>query len=140
MILLLVLAISPSVVYAFPATVCTLTITDENGNPKVEFTLDETVYIHWTANGEVTITVYGPDGTTVDNEWINVPSSGEESFVPSLGGGIYTVDCTATGSRAIAVGTFLFAVPEVPMGTAMVLVLSLSALVLLKRKPFPGRI
>jgi len=110
------------------ATVCTVWTTDVGGTPKGEFTAGETVYVHWNANGMVDMTVYAPDGVTVDQQWLGLGPSGTVSFVPSHGNGIYSIQCTGAPAVAIAVSTFLV-VPEVPLGAAMAVVAGLAVLV-----------
>ena len=120
------------------ATVASVWTTDASGNPEVEFNPSEPVYLHWQGNGCVNITVRYHDGT-VDQQWLNLCTSGVKSFVPSHGSGPYNITCTAcTKQTMIAYGTFLFAVPEYLLGTLMALATPLLAtvsyLALTKRK------
>ncbi|MFQ6094593.1 MAG: hypothetical protein ACE5NN_00475 [Candidatus Bathyarchaeia archaeon] len=128
LIILLSIALLTGSALASPATVCQVWTTDDVDDPKVEYDVDETVYVHWNGDGEVDIIVYAPDGMTIDQEWKNQQSSGVRSFVPSHGSGIYTIECTGGTTRAIAVGTFqVHVVPEIPFGTVLVLCVMLAS-------------
>jgi len=100
------------------ATACEVRTTDAEGNPKVEFAPAETTYIHWSADGMINMTIYAPDGVTVDQEWTFLPSCGIDSFVPSHGNGIYEIECTGAPPTPIAVGTILV-IPQLPLGTQL---------------------
>lgn len=121
---LLALAFLISFAYASTwATTCNVWTTDKDGNLKgasTPFDLGETVYIHWTANGLINLTVYAPDGTTIDHSWTFLANS-TASFVPAHGTGIYTIVVPGVqGTWPIAVGTFNV-IPQIPLGTIMAL-------------------
>lgn len=77
------------------------------------------------------MTVYAPDGITIDQKWTNLARSGSISFVPSHGGGIYEIYATGAKSKLIAVGTFLV-VPELPLGAIRATIASFGAFGLVK--------
>jgi len=116
------------------AIACSVWTTDADGDPKVRFVFGETVYVRWSANGMVNMTVYAPDGVTTDWEWVCLLSSGVVSFVPSHGMGIYEIDCTGARSTPIAISTFLV-IPQLPfMGTLLALVTMLGAVFIAKKR------
>jgi hypothetical protein len=121
-----------AVAYGEKATVGSVWTTDSSGNPRDTFNLDEMVYIHWSANGEVDITL-SHDVNGLDNRWENQPSSGTIAYVPTQGAGYYTIECTGAPSRTIAVGTF-FVIPELAFGTVAALIASFGAFGLVKLK------
>jgi hypothetical protein len=107
------------------ATVASVWTTDASGNPKVSFN-SESVYVHWQADGAVNITVRYQDGT-VDKQWLNQGTNGNNSFSPSHGNGFYNINFTAcTQQTMIAYGSFFF-VPEYALGTLMALAAPLLA-------------
>jgi hypothetical protein len=117
---LLILAVAIATAYAAPtAQHATLYTTDINGNPKIQFNLGETVYIHWAADGTVDITVNYQDATN-DGSWTDQLATGVIPYVPSLGAGSYLISCTGASIILIAYGT-IFVVPEVPIGIIVAL-------------------
>ncbi|MCW4044509.1 MAG: hypothetical protein NWE94_03215 [Candidatus Bathyarchaeota archaeon] len=117
-------ALIVNMAYAASATWATISVEDSSGKQKVEFDVGETVYLKWTANGDVDIVVTyyetedDPTGDPTSFNWYNQPSSGTVSFEPDAVG-FYEVSCTgATKKRLLAYGTF-FVIPESILGTLM---------------------
>jgi hypothetical protein len=108
------------VVFGSWATICNVTTTDSASNPKTDFNPGDTVYVHWTANGNINITVYyetAPNTYIKDGEsWTNQASSGVVSFVPQHGAGYYEINCTGAAAKNIAVSS-IQVVPEFIFGT-----------------------
>ena len=135
-VLLVVYISSLIVVHAYAvswATACSVWTTDAHDNPKVEFAPDETVYVHWKANGMINMTVCAPDGVTIDQEWTYLPEDGVNSFAPSHGNGIYEIECTGAATTPIAVGTILV-IPQLPLGTLLALCTMFGAVFIIKKR------
>jgi len=120
--------------WAGTATSCSVWTEDALGDHKIQFSLNEQVYIKWLASpasATVDITVKAPDGTPILEDK-NQPTSGVEIVTPAYAG-IYTIMITGATPLFIAVGTFNV-IPEVPiLGTLLTFGTMLGALFLKKR-------
>jgi len=106
---------------------------DADGEPEMDFVPGEKVYIHWKANGMINMTIIAPDGVSVEKEWVYLPCSGVNSFLPSHGRGIYEVSCTGAEVKIISVGS-IFVIPEMPfLPSLLALVAMFSAVFVTKR-------
>jgi hypothetical protein len=118
--------------YAATAKYATLWTTDASGIAKINFEVDDTVCIHWVADGTVDINVYYQDSINVLSQ-SNLPSSGSVTFIPKMAGS-YVVRCTGADPLIIiASGTF-FVIPELAFGTVTATVAGLGAFELEKLK------
>lgn len=109
---------SITVVQAAPtATVAGLTITDVAGTKKIDFVLNQVIYIHWIADGTVDITVRDVNNVVVYSKTDQPATASPLQFTPPQGG-YYMVSCTGAPSATLSVWT-LFVVPESILGTLM---------------------
>jgi hypothetical protein len=122
------------------ATQATLTISDStHGLQKTNFdTAPATVFIYWTADGTVDITIKNRATNAVVASWTEVGSLSSGQYVgevsTTLGAGIYKVVMTGAPSEGmIAVGTFS-AVPEYPLAALAVLLSCFGAFVVFKKR------
>ena len=138
---LLALALSVGVAYSIDwAKTCNVSTTDLNGNPKgvtTPFNVNEIVYINWTANGQINMTVYQPDGITVDHAWTFLTNNSAH-YTPTHGTGIYTIVVPTFPAKQwpLAVGTFEV-LPQIPFGTILALVTMIGSVFIVHkiRKP-----
>jgi hypothetical protein len=118
LVFFVVITASMNAVQAGTATDAGLWLTDQYGNIKNDFVLNQVVYVNWiTTGGTVDITVTDANNVVVYSVTDKLASDSPLQFTP-LHGGSYTVSCTGAESKEISVWT-LFVVPESVLGTLM---------------------